>query len=174
MPVQSVQVATIPLSDNVLKTILPGGQVVSDTQRLLKYFRISNDGRLMMGGRGATSEQGTANQIKEVRRLVRKMFPQVGDIVFEDAWGGNVALTLDHFPQISVLDNGVISLSGYNGRGVALATVLGKVVADFLNGTPAKELSFPITSMKPIPFLQYHKYAFQSYLGIKVLDNFDR
>ena len=41
VPVQSVQVATFPLSDNILKTILPNHHVVSDTRRLLKYFRIA-------------------------------------------------------------------------------------------------------------------------------------
>ena len=119
----------------------------------------------MMGGRGATSEQGTANQIKEVRRLVRKCFLRL-EYCIQYAWGGNVALTLDHFPQISVLDNGVISLSGYNGRGVALATVLGKVVADFLNGTPVRNW-FSDHFQKPIPFFNITSMRYQSYLGIK-------
>ena len=29
---------------------------------------------------------------------------------------------------------------GYNGRGVAMATVLGKVMADWATGTPAADL----------------------------------
>ena len=132
--VQSVQVASSPLSDNVLKTILPQGHVVSDTRRLLNYFRIANDGRLLMGGRGGSTNASTLKQIKELKFLARAIFPQIGDIDFKHVWGGNVALTLDHFPQICMLENDIISLSGYNGRGVALATALGKVVADFLKG----------------------------------------
>ena len=104
---QSVQVATAPLSDNVLKTILPKGQVVSDTRRLLKYFRIAEDGRLLMGGRGGVSNRGTSIQIKNLKHSVKEMFPFIGEIKYDYSWGGNVALTLNHFPQISVFKNGI-------------------------------------------------------------------
>ena len=154
--VQSVQVATAPLSDNVLKTILPNGQVVSDTRRLLKYFRIAEDGRLLMGGRGGVSNRGTSIQIEDLKYYVKEMFPIIGEIKYDYSWGGNVALTLNHFPQISVFENGIISLSGYNGRGVALTTALGKVVAEFLSQVPEKDLNFPIQKLKSIPFPKYH------------------
>ena len=175
IPVQSVQVATTPLSDNILKTILPKGHVVSDTRRLLKYFRVSEDGRLLMGGRGGVSNRGTYLQIEGLKRSVSKMFPLIGDIQYDYSWGGNVALTLDHYPQISVFDNGVISLSGYNGRGVALTTVLGRVVAEFLNGVPAEELSFPIKRLKTIPFSRLHNIIlpFAAWYK-KLLDNVDQ
>ena len=156
IPVQSVQVATSSLSGNVLKTILPKGHVVSDTRRLLKYFRIAEDGRLLMGGRGGVSNRGTSIQIQELKRSVEEMFPVIGEIEYDYSWGGNVALTLDHYPQISVFENGVISLAGYNGRGVALTTVLGRVVAEFLNQIPEEDLDFPIQKLNSIPFPKFH------------------
>src|ERR1700736_333452 len=48
----SYQIATVPLSDNVRKSILPFGQVSSDARRLLVYFRLDDQGRLLVGGRG--------------------------------------------------------------------------------------------------------------------------
>ena len=149
--------------------------MVSDTRRLLKYFRISEDGRLLMGGRGGVSNRGTYLQIEGLKRSVSKMFPLIGDIQYDYSWGGNVALTLDHYPQISVFDNGVISLSGYNGRGVALTTVLGRVVAEFLNGAPPEDLSFPIKQLKTIPFSRLHNIIlpFASWYK-KLLDNIDQ
>jgi glycine/D-amino acid oxidase-like deaminating enzyme len=65
--VRSVQVATRPLSDNIRKSILPGGQVVCDTRRLLLYFRLDPQGRLIMGGRGAYGEKGVAVQQQRLR-----------------------------------------------------------------------------------------------------------
>jgi glycine/D-amino acid oxidase-like deaminating enzyme len=51
---------------------------------------------------------------------------------------------------------------GYNGRGVAMATAMGKVMADWaLNVTPDK-LDFPLTLPRKIPF---HKF---SKLGVKL------
>lgn len=175
IPVQSVQVATAPLSDNILKTILPKGQVVSDTRRLLKYFRIAEDGRLLLGGRGGGSNRGTARQMEDLKHSVTEMFPIIGDVKYDYSWGGNVALTLDHYPQISAFDNGVISLSGYNGRGVALTTVLGKVVAKFLNQVPIGELDFPIKRLKSIPFSQFHNLVLPLAAWYKkLLDNIEK
>jgi glycine/D-amino acid oxidase-like deaminating enzyme len=50
--INSYQVATEPLSDNLQRSILPEGQVLSDTRKLLLYFRLDHEGRLLMGGRG--------------------------------------------------------------------------------------------------------------------------
>ena len=175
IPVQSVQVATSPLSDNVLKTILPRGQVVSDTRRLLKYFRIAENGRLLVGGRGGTSNRTTKKQIQELKLFATEMFPNIGSVEFDYVWGGNVALTLDHFPQICSFDNGIISLSGYNGRGVALTTSLGRVVGEFLNGKPTLELDFPVKRLKTIPFQEFQKVIvpFAAWYK-KLLDSIDR
>ena len=50
VPLRTAQVATRPLPGPILRTILPGRQGASDTRRLLTSFRLSPDGRLMMGG----------------------------------------------------------------------------------------------------------------------------
>ena len=52
----SYQIATEPLSDNVRKSILPFGQVSSDSRKLLIYFRLDDRGRLLVGGRGPLRE----------------------------------------------------------------------------------------------------------------------
>ena len=50
IPVASFIVATRPLSDNVRRTILPQGHVISDTRRLLTYSRLDEAGRLVVAG----------------------------------------------------------------------------------------------------------------------------
>ena len=156
LPVQSIQLATSPLSDNLLKTIIPKGHVISDTRRLLKYFRIADNGRLLMGGRGGTSNRTITQQFQELQLHVETMFPALSEVNFDYAWGGNIALTYDHFPHISELENGIVSLSGFNGRGIAMATVLGRVVSDFFRGVPSEDLDYPIRNLKPLtlPTLQ--------------------
>ncbi|WP_175936558.1 NAD(P)/FAD-dependent oxidoreductase, partial [Burkholderia cepacia] len=51
-------VATAPLPDEIGRGILPGGEVASDSRRLLLYFRKDASGRLLMGGRGPFREPG--------------------------------------------------------------------------------------------------------------------
>ena len=48
----SFQIATKPLSDNVRKSILPGGQANSDSRRIGLYYRLDHTGHFLLGGRG--------------------------------------------------------------------------------------------------------------------------
>src|SRR6185436_15000455 len=52
----SFQVATERLPAALASTVLPQGQVASDTRKLLLYYRGNHDGRLIMGGRGPFRE----------------------------------------------------------------------------------------------------------------------
>jgi glycine/D-amino acid oxidase-like deaminating enzyme len=46
----------------------------------------------------------------------------------------------------------VLAGLGYNGRGVAMATAFGKVLADRAQGLPVAGLPLPPTPIRPIPF----------------------
>ena len=152
VPVNSFQVASRPLTDNLRATVLPGGQPVSDTRRLLRYFRLDPEGRLMMGGRGASYGEGRGALYQRLRRAALWLFPHLsGGLDWEFFWAGKVALTADHMPHIHEPAPGVIAALGYNGRGVAMASRMGKLVADRLVDAPTDDLGFPITRIRPLP-----------------------
>jgi glycine/D-amino acid oxidase-like deaminating enzyme len=151
VPVNSFQVASTPLSDNVRRSILPGGEVASDTRRLLAYFRLDRDGRLVMGGRGTPTGESNPRRYGRLRRLVAAMFPQVGAPEWQFYWSGKVALTADHLPHIHEPEAGLAIGLGYNGRGVAMATVMGKLLAKRALGAPAELLGLPIGPIRPLP-----------------------
>lgn len=151
VPVHSVQLATRPLSDNVRRSILPGGQVASDTRRLLLYYRISPDGRFVMGGRGAYGDHGIQRQMERLRVRAQMLFPQLAGIEWEHHWGGRVAMTGDHFPHLHECEPGLIAALGYNGRGVAMATAMGGVLAAKASGAADGEIDFPVSPVTPIP-----------------------
>lgn len=152
VPIRSVQVATAPLSDNVRRSILPGGHSASDSRRLLLYFRLDAEGRFVMGGRGDYTEAGTEKQFALLRDASQMLFPQLGEADWTYSWGGYVAMTADHYPHVVRAGEGIWGALGYNGRGVAMATVLGKVLADLASGVPEERVDFPVTDLKPIPF----------------------
>jgi len=152
IPVCSVQVASAPLSENVRRTILPQGQSASDTRRLLFYFRLDSDGRFVIGGRGAYNRAGIVAQQARLRAAGRWLFPHVGDFDWQYHWGGNVALTLDHYPHLHELGPNLYAGLGFNGRGVAMATAMGRVLADKAGGVPDHGLDLPVTSVKAVPF----------------------
>ncbi|MFT4148586.1 MAG: FAD-binding oxidoreductase [Paracoccaceae bacterium] len=152
VPVRSVQVATAPLADNIRRSILPGLQAVSDGRRVMVYYKLDAGGRLIMGGRGDYSDRTTATLMANLRRISRKTFPQLGDTPFDYAWGGFVAMTADHYPHVTPHGPGILSATGYNGRGLALGTAMGRVLADWAMGRPEGELDYPVTPARPIPF----------------------
>ena len=151
LPVQSYQVATRPLPEDVRRQVLPGGQVVSDLRRILFYFRLDPAGRLLMGGRGPLDDRGDPALFARLEAVARRLFPQIGVASWEHRWSGRVALTADHLPHLHEPRPGVLIGLGYNGRGVAMATVMGKLLADRAVGASPAEIGWPVTPIAPIP-----------------------
>lgn len=61
-------------------------------------------------------------------------------------------MTADHYPHLNQVSPNVMAAMGYNGRGVAMASVMGKVLADWASGNAPDALPFPVTAPQPIPF----------------------
>lgn len=159
VPIRSIQIATDPLSDNLRQSVLPYGHSASDSRRLLLYFRFDADGRFIMGGRGDYSESGLKRQFASLKAVTKIIYPQLDGQPWKFNWGGFVAMTADHYPHLSSPEEGIMSAVGYNGRGVAMASVLGKVLADWASGVDEGDLNFPITRLRPIPFYFLRKPA---------------
>lgn len=166
VPVRSVQVATEPLPADLRAQILPGLQAVSDTRRVMVYYKLDAEGRLLMGGRGDYDERITGALLRNLRELTVKMYPQLAGVRFPFAWGGFVAMTADHLPHLTQLGDGVLSATGFNGRGLALAAVMGRVLADWASGADPSSLDFPITGPRPVPFYALRKPAVRAAIGL--------
>ncbi len=151
IPVQSYQVATHPLPEDIRRRVLPGGQPVSDVRRILYYFRLDPEGRLLMGGRGPLNDTGDPALFARLEAVAARFFPQIGAPRWEHRWSGRVAITTDHLPHLHEPRPGVLIGLGYNGRGVAMATRMGKLLADRVLGASHAELGWPVMPIAPIP-----------------------
>ena len=142
-------VATAPLEGAAAQGILPGGETASNTQRLLLYFRRDAQGRLLMGGRGHFAEPNGPGDFEHLQRSVRLLFPQLGALRYEYRWAGRVAITRDFMPHVHEPAPGLAMALGYNGRGIAAATAMGKHLARRMTG--GTDFPFPVTPIHPIP-----------------------
>lgn len=165
VPVYSFQVATVPLPSSIRSQIFPEGHVASDMRRLLWYYRLDSQGRLIMGGRGPYTDSPTFRHGESLRPAIAALFPQVADIEFEYVWGGRVAITADHMPHLHVLGNNAFAGVGLNGRGVAMGTTLGRLLAELVEGRAPEDIGFPITKLAPIPFHTFNRLAVQFLAG---------
>ena len=147
----SFQLATEPLSDNVRRSILPEGQVSSDTRNLLLYFRLDHAGRFIMGGRGPFREPKEPSDWAHLERVVGKMFPQLAGTPIAYRWCGRVALTRDFLPHIHEPEAGLLVDIGCMGRGVGLQSAMGVRLAAYLAEGDPRSLPFPVIPIKPFP-----------------------
>lgn len=150
--VNSYQVATEPLSDNLARSVLPEGQVLSDTRQLLLYFRRDHEGRLLMGGRGPFREPKGEGDWKHLVRVIPKMFPQLAGVPIAFRWSGRIAVTRDHLPHLHEPAPGLLIDMGCQGRGIGLQTAVGKAMAEYIATSNAAALPLPFTPIEPIPF----------------------
>ena len=153
----SFQVATAVLPEALRRTVLPEGQVASDTRKLLLYYRADHDGRLVMGGRGPFREPTSADDFRHLESVIGLVFPQLKGTPCEFRWSGRVALTRDHLPHVHRPAPGLTLLLGYNGRGVGLATTLGTLVGAHLASPDDHPLPLPLTRIEPIPLHSLHR-----------------
>jgi glycine/D-amino acid oxidase-like deaminating enzyme len=159
---QSAQVATEPLPEALRTTIMPGGICTSETRRLAFYFRQSPDGRLLFGGRGAIGDAQNPTFHNALVAAMHRTFPATKGLRIDFRWSGQVALTLDGLPHIHEPQPKLLIGLGYNGRGIAMATLMGHwLAAKALDGEAPP---LPITPLRPIPWHGLRKPAIQ--LGI--------
>lgn len=143
-------VATAPLDGAAADAILPRGETASTSQRLLLYFRKDAQGRLLMGGRGHFADPSGPSDFSHLERSLELLFPALGPLRYEYRWAGRIAVTRDFMPHVHTPAPGLTIALGYNGRGIALATSMGKHLASRLVDAKA-EFPYPVTALQPIP-----------------------
>jgi gamma-glutamylputrescine oxidase len=153
IPFRSAAIATAPLSSNLARSILPAGNVGSDSGRVLRWFRMV-DGRMVFGSRGA---QGRDSESRAAyNRLQREMvalFPALADVPIEFRWSGLVGMTMDFLPHIGQVSDRRFYAMGYNGTGVALSHLMGRYLARLVRKEP---LDLPLMSNAPFRPVRFY------------------
>jgi glycine/D-amino acid oxidase-like deaminating enzyme len=146
----SLQIATAPLPDALRRAILPGGEVLSDTRNIIRYYRLDRDGRLIMGGRGPYREPGPERDWAHLKRDVHDLFPKLRGIEFTHRWGGRVAIHPDYLPHLHEPAAGLLVAIGCQGRGVGWQTAIGIELAKHVLDR-RYDMPLPFAPVRPIP-----------------------
>lgn len=149
MPLCPIQIATDPLPAALAQSILPQGQSLSDSRRLIIYARREPDNRIIYGSIGQRNRDGTLTGFDWLKKDAVRIFPQLEGVDWPYQWGGQIALTDNRLPQLLKLSEGVIAGLGYNGRGVAFSHLMGQILADYCTGTKDQDLPLPVNPPTP-------------------------
>jgi glycine/D-amino acid oxidase-like deaminating enzyme len=151
-PLRVFQIATQPLPQDIRKRLLPANQCVSDTRRNLFTFRFDAANRLITGGMHIFSP-GAGKRVPYTihRRLAEHLdIENIPPIAY--AWSGMAAVAPDFLPHLVDLGPGLMAGFACNGRGIALTTAMGAVIADWATGADPHGLPIPFAPPHKIPF----------------------
>lgn len=159
IPLCNYVVATEPLTPAQWEAIgWSGRQGLTDARVLFMYLRPTKDGRIVAGGelapyyRGGLPSGGNhAPAIAKLERSLVETFPALEGVRFTHAWGGTMAFTRDFTPRIGALD-GAPNLFfglGYNGEGVVMSQVAGRILAALLAGEGGEYAALPFVGGAP-------------------------
>lgn len=168
-PLRVFQIATEPLPAASRARLLPGGHCVSDSRRNLFTFRFDAANRLISGGMHVFAPGADTRVPRAIhQRLARLLdLPDLPPIA--RAWSGLAAVMPDFLPHLVSLGPGLIAGLACNGRGIAMTTALGAVLADWAEGAAPEDLPLPHGPAAPIPWHGLMRHAPNALLPLSML-----
>lgn len=152
VPVASHIIATEELPADLAQSLSPKWRTLSNTCRILCYYRLSPDGkRMIFGGRARFTPVDPTIGARILHRFMTDRFPQLRDVKLTHAWNGNVAFTFDGAPHMGVMD-GLHYCMGCNGSGVAMLSYLGHQTARKIVGGANRVCAFDRPDFPTRPF----------------------
>ncbi len=147
IPIGSYLIATEPLEPGLARTLSPHARVMTDTRKLVFYYRLCpQHRRVVFGGRVALTETDPRVSAPLLHAAMRKIFPQLEGTRITHSWVGFVAYSFDTLPHIGIHD-GLYYAMGYCGSGVSLASYLGMRLGLKALGSPRGR-----TALDGVPF----------------------
>ena len=147
VPIGSYMIATEPLPKDVMDRTMPSDRIVSDTRRVVYYYRPSPDRtRILFGGRVTSGETDPLRSGALLRRDLVRLFPELSETRVSHSWMGFVAYTFDTLAHLG-RHEGVHYAMGYCGSGVSMAAYLGTRVGQQVLG-----LAEGRTALDEVPF----------------------
>lgn len=152
VPVRSRIIATAPLPDHLMQTLMPKRYMLSETRKLHYYYRPSPDGRrILFGGRDGTIAGDPDWPTESLRRALVDIFPVLDNIEITHSWFGHVAMNRDMIPRIFTR-SGVHYAAGYCGSGVVWARWAGQKAALQVLGENTSRSALDFRPPAAVPF----------------------
>ena len=141
------------------------GEAIVDGRMFLHYFRVTNDGRVLMGsgsgpiGYGGRIDERFSRDAPTAARAeagLRRLLPGLEAARLERAWGGPIDVSADHLPFFGS-EGGIHYGAGYSGHGVGPSWLGGRILASLVLRADDKWTRLPLVTrsvprLPPEPF----------------------
>lgn len=154
IPIGSYIIATEPLEKAVMDRLMPTSRVISDTRKVVYYYRPSPDRRrIIFGGRVSIGETNPRLSAPRLHKSLTAIFPELATVKISHSWMGFVAYSFDELMHLGEED-GLHYAMGYCGSGVGMSGYLGMRVGQQVLG-----LKEGRTAFDNLPFLTRPLYT---------------
>jgi len=155
MPINSFIAATAPLG-SLAEKVLTKDIAVADDRFVVNYFRLSEDRRLLFGGRESYSIGFPTDIVSALRNRMTRLFPQLQGVGIDYYWGGTLGITMTRLPMVRRIGKTTLAAGGFSGHGVAITALTGKILAEAIAGDASR---FDLMSNLPGQMFPGGRYA---------------
>ncbi|MBR0780713.1 NAD(P)/FAD-dependent oxidoreductase [Bradyrhizobium iriomotense] len=127
LPVWRYAGITAPLGERVHEIIAFKGSVMDSDG--VDHFRIVDGDRLMWESPETTWAARPQRFAGSVKRRIRTIFPQLGNVEITETFGGATGQTVHGMPQIGQLRKGLWVASGFGRQGMNTSAMAGQMIA---------------------------------------------
>ncbi|MDC3146498.1 FAD-binding oxidoreductase [Alphaproteobacteria bacterium] len=177
MPVKTYVSAFTQIPKKELDKYFRKPITVGDMLFVLNYFRLDSDNNLIFGGGVSYSNIDPINLELSLKKSIRKILPGLEKFKAWCTWSGHVAITVNRFPHIGSIDNNIFFAQGYSGHGLAITTMVGKMLAEVISNQnnnlslfeKFKHKNFPGFGIidKPLLVLAMSYFKLKDHLSLK-------
>lgn len=158
IPIGSYIIATEEIGEDRVESMFRGFCTMSNTQRVLFYYRPSPDHRrILFGGRASFALTDATTAAPRLFSYMCRVYPSLRDVSITHAWTGNVAFSFDTLPHMG-MHEGVHYCMGCNGSGVAMMSYLGRQIALKILGRTNRVCAFESLPFLSRPFYNGHPW----------------
>lgn len=182
IPINSSIIITEPLADDVWANIgWKNYELLSDNAHVFSYLQKTDDGRILLGGRGKPYRYGSnilldgSTDLGTVQTLVERlhdMFPATRGSAIDHTWSGVLGVTRDWCATVEYDSvSGLGAAQGYAGHGVTSAYLAAKSLVDLSYDNNTDDATLPwvshrARSWEPEPIRWTGVHAMYSLFGV--------
>jgi gamma-glutamylputrescine oxidase len=179
---QTFLIVSEPLDRTLRESLFPDGPILAwDSDLIYQYFRLTGDGRLLVGGGTLRETYARAahdgRTPKRLEQFIRKTFPVLADVRFESYWPGLIGVTRDLLPLAGASREHPGFLQAMCAAGLPWSVLAGQAAARAVAGastdldahfSPARHFELAgLASILPLPLSFALSHLYNKHAGRK-------